>query len=73
MAKRAPATGKITRDDLEARFAGFQDGLKGKVESKKSTLVTAVGVGSVVLLLIVFLLGKRSGKRKTTLVEIRRV
>jgi membrane protein DedA with SNARE-associated domain len=70
MAKRAT---KITRDDLETRFAGFQEGLKGKVESKKSTLITAVSVGSVVLMLIVYLLGRRSGKRKTTVVEIRRV
>ncbi len=63
----------ITRDDLEARFAGLQSGLKGKVASKKNTIVTAVSVGAVVLLIIVFLMGKRSGKRKTTLVEIRRV
>ena len=73
MAKGAPATEKITRNDLEAKFAGFQSGLMGKVESKKNTLITAIGVGSVVLIMIVFLLGKRSGKRKTTLVEIRRV
>jgi high-affinity Fe2+/Pb2+ permease len=73
MAKRAPATEKITRDDLEATFAGLQSGIQGKVESKKSTLITIAGVGAVVLVLIVFMLGKRSGKRKTTLVEIRRV
>ena len=73
MAKRAPATGKITRDDLEAKFADLQSGIQGKVESKKSTLITVAGVGAVVLMLIVFMLGKRSGKRKTTLVEIRRV
>jgi membrane protein DedA with SNARE-associated domain len=72
MAKKTPAT-TITRNDLEARFAGFQEGLRGKVESKKSTLITAVSVGSVVLMLIVYLLGRRSGKRKTTVVEIRRV
>jgi hypothetical protein len=30
-------------------------------------------VTAILILLIVFLLGKRSGKRKTTLVEIRRV
>ena len=35
--------------------------------------ITSAGVAAVVLLLIVFLLGKRSGKRKTTLLEIRRV
>lgn len=64
---------RITRDDLEAQFAGLQSGIRGKVESKKNTIITALGVGAVVLLLVVFLLGKRSGKRKTTLVEIRRV
>ena len=73
MAKRARANEKITRDDLEATFADLQSGIQGKVESKKSTLITAATIGAVVLMLIVFMLGRRSGKRKTTVVEIRRV
>lgn len=67
------ATPRITRNDLEAKFKALQDDVQGKVDDKKQTLVTAAVVGGVVLLLIFFLLGKRSGKRKTTLVEIRRV
>ncbi len=70
---KSAAEKPITRDDLEQRFARFQSGLKGKVESRKHTLVTALGVGSVVLLLVVYMMGRRGGKRKTTLVEIRRV
>ena len=73
MAKQARANEKITRDDLEATFADLQSGIQGKVESKKSTLITAATIGAVVLMLIVFMLGRRSGKRKTTVVEIRRV
>ncbi len=74
MAKPAPASGpRITRDDLEHRFSALQGELKGKVASRKQTLVTGAGVVAAVVLLIVFFLGKRSGKRKTTLVEIRRV
>jgi hypothetical protein len=74
MAKAAPASGqRITRDDLEQRFSALQGELKGKVASRKQTLITGASVLAVVVLLIVFLLGKRSGKRKTTLVEIRRV
>jgi hypothetical protein len=74
MAKAAPKSGsRITRDDLEQRFAAVQGGLKGKVADRKQSLVTTAGAIAVVVLLIVFLLGKRSGKRKTTLVEIRRV
>jgi hypothetical protein len=74
MAKAAPAGGgRITRDDLEQRFTAVQDNLRGKVRDRKQTLITAASATAVVVLLLVFLLGKRSGKRKTTLVEIRRI
>ena len=70
---KVATTDKVTRSDLEASFAGIQGAIKGRVESKKNTIVTAVSVGAIVLMIVLFLLGKRSGKRKTTLVEIRRV
>jgi ABC-type enterobactin transport system permease subunit len=44
-----------------------------KVNDKKQSLASAAAVGGVVLVLIVFLLGKRSGRKKSTFVEIRRV
>lgn len=63
----------ITRDDLEARFRSVQDELQGKVvESKRTLLGTAAGVGAVMLILM-FLLGRRSGRKKRTIVEIRRL
>ena len=64
---------RITRDDLESRFRQLQDSVQGRVEDKKKTLATVGLVGGVALLLIVFMLGVRRGKKKTTLVEIRRV
>jgi hypothetical protein len=74
MAKARPAPAKrITRDDLEQRFAALQGGIRGKVVDRKQTLITIAGAIAVVLLLISFLYGRRSGKRKSTLVEIRRV
>jgi hypothetical protein len=67
------STGKISPEDLQRQLQSFQDGIQGKVDDQKSTLV-AVGGGALVILLIVFfLLGKRAGKKKTTLVEIRRI
>ena len=67
-----PAT-KITRDDLEARLQTFQDGLQGKVEDRKQTLLTAGAAVAALIVLGVFVLGRRAGKKKTTIVEIRRV
>jgi hypothetical protein len=64
---------RITRDDLESRFRQLQDNVQGRVDDKKRTMAT-VGIGGIVVLLLVFFfLGSRRGKRKTTLVEIRRV
>ena len=66
-------TTKITPEDLQNKLQGFQDDLQGRVDDKKSTLMAVGGGAVVVLLLIFFMLGKRSGKKKTTLVEIKRV
>ena len=63
----------ISRNDLESRFASLQNNLTGQLEDRKQSLVAVAGGVSVVLLVLFFLLGRRSGKKKTTLVEIRRV
>ena len=63
----------ITRDDLQRGFLGIQQGFKRQVDDRKQTIMTAAaGIGLVVVVLV-FLLGRRSGKKKTTFVEIRRV
>ena len=64
---------RITRDDLESKFRDVQGGLQGKINDRKQTLITVATIGGVVLLLLFFVLGHRSGKKKTTFVEIRRV
>jgi hypothetical protein len=64
---------RITRDDLESRFRLLQDNVQGRVADKKQSVVTAGAVTGVLLLLLFFFLGTRRGKRKTTLVEIRRI
>lgn len=67
------ASERISEDDLRAKIQSFQDGVQGKVDDQKNTLLTAGGVTLLVLLVLFFVLGKRSGKKKTTLVEIRRL
>jgi hypothetical protein len=64
---------KITRDDLEAKFRGLQEGVTAKVQSKAQGMIGGLVIGGVLLLVVFFLLGRRSGRKKTTLVEIRRL
>lgn len=63
----------ITRDDLENKLRSLQGDIQGRVDDRKqSILATGASIG-LVLMIIMFLLGRRSGRKKTTLVEIRRV
>jgi hypothetical protein len=68
-----PTSKKISRDDLERAFQGIQDEIQGQVDDKKQSLIAGGATVALVLLLLFFLLGKRSGRKKTTLVEIRRL
>lgn len=72
-AASAATPDRITRDDLEAKFRSVQ----GEVEEQRSkTMSTIVTVGAVVAVSVVavaFLLGRRKGKKRTTIVEVRRV
>jgi hypothetical protein len=63
----------ISREDLERKLRAFQGDIKGAVDNQKTNLLAAAGVVGVVLVLVFFLLGRRSGKKKSTIVEIRRV
>jgi len=70
---KTTAPTQISRDDLENKLRAFQGDIKSKVDGQKNNAM-AVGAGLGTLLLIIFfLLGKRSGKKKTTFVEIRRI
>ena len=68
-----PATGRVTRADIEAKLRQ----LRGDLEDTEEVVKEAgkgVAIGGIILLLIlVFLLGKRRGRRKSTVVEIRRI
>jgi hypothetical protein len=68
---RTPA--HISRDDLERKLRAFQGEIKGAVDNQRNNLMVAAGVLGLVLVMVFYLLGRRSGKKKSTVVEIRRV
>jgi hypothetical protein len=67
------AASPITRDDIEAKLREVYSGAHDQVASTKTTLVSVAAVVGALLVLIVFLLGIRGGKKRTTIVEIKRV
>jgi hypothetical protein len=64
---------RITRDDIEAKLRELEGDARDQVASTRTTLVTAGVVAGLVILLLAFLLGRRGGRRRSTVVEIRRV
>ncbi|MDQ1423895.1 MAG: hypothetical protein QOD72_1393 [Acidimicrobiaceae bacterium] len=64
---------RVTRDDIEAKLREIQSDVTERIESKRSTLLTGITVAAVIIVVLAYLLGRRTGKRKTTIVEIRRV
>jgi hypothetical protein len=64
---------RISRDDLEDKFRELEGGVHDQAESARSTVVTAGVVAALILLLLAFLLGTRKGRKRSTIVEIRRV
>ena len=63
----------ITPDDLRGKLQGLQGDVQGKVDDKKTSIASIAAGGGMVLMIIFFLLGKRSGTKKSAIVEIRRV
>jgi hypothetical protein len=65
-------TKKITRDDLEAKFRELTGDVDQKAEEAKETALAVGAVVAAAVLLGVFLFGRSRGRKKTTLVEVRR-
>ncbi len=63
----------ITPDDIRAKLRDLSGPVNDGVQQAKSTaLAAAVAVGAV-LVLGAFVLGRRKGRKRSTIVEIRRV
>jgi hypothetical protein len=55
---------RITRDQVESRLKLVQDELQGKVNDKKAAITTGISIGAAIVVLISYLLGRRSGRKR---------
>ncbi|GAC1376994.1 MAG: hypothetical protein NVSMB4_06210 [Acidimicrobiales bacterium] len=68
-----PDQGSIKPADIKAKLAEI-DGSFQQTTKAAAPIGLAVGAGAVVVLvLVVFALGKRRGRKRSTVVEIRRI
>ena len=63
---------KVTPQDIRNKLGEIQGDATQQVEGARNQLL-AVGAGvGLVLLILAFLLGRRGGKRSSTIIEVRR-
>ena len=65
-------SGRITRDDIESRFRQLTSEVDDRAEAARSTALAVGAAVAAVVVVGVFLLGRRRGRNKTTFIEVRR-
>jgi uncharacterized membrane protein YvbJ len=63
----------IRLSDIESKLRQIDDDVRTRVSDKRQTIVASAVVTALVVLLLAYLFGKRSGRKKSTFVEIRRL
>ena len=66
-------SGPITRDHIEAKFRDIAGEVDTVEDDARSMVGVAVAVVAVTVVAIAFALGSRRGRRRRTVVEIRRL
>ncbi len=66
------STGKITRDDIESRFRQLTSEVDDRADAARSTALAVGAAVAAAVVVGVFLLGRRRGRKKTTFIEVRR-
>ena len=67
------SNGQITRSDIEAKLRAIRDDIEPVGEQAKGGLMAAAPIVATVLIIGAYLLGKRSGKKRRAVIEIKRL
>ena len=62
-----------SRDDLQSTLESFQQTLRGQIDDRRQTIVTIAVVVAIGIAAVAYLLGRRSGRRKSAIIDIRRL
>ena len=73
MSARPSTITPIHRSDIERKLRELQGGVTETRDAAANTLVTVGAVVAVGVIAAAFLLGRRKGKKRRTIVEVRRI
>jgi hypothetical protein len=63
----------VSRADIEAKLAQIRGVADDTTEVAQEATRTAAIAGAVAVVVVAFLLGRRRGRKKSTIVEVRRI
>jgi hypothetical protein len=66
-------SGRITRADIESKLRSIRDDIEPVGEQAKGGLMAVAPVVVAVIVIGAYILGKRSGKKRRAVIEIRRL
>jgi hypothetical protein len=64
---------KLTRNDIEAKFRELQGDLTSAAEGARSKVIVIGGAAVAAVVVVTYLIGRRAGRKRSTVVEIRRL
>ena len=64
---------RITRDDIESKMRELQGEVGEDIDSARNVGIAAGVTVAIVLVLLAYIMGRRRGKRRQTVFEIRRI
>ncbi len=65
-------TGRVSKRDLENKLRALQGGVEETIQSRRQQIIAGGAALTALILIVTFLLGRRAGRRKSAVVEIRR-
>ena len=65
-------TPRVTRDDLESKFRALQADIQGRATDKKQSVIAVASGAATVVVILAYLFGRRSGRKRGSRVEFRR-
>ncbi len=66
-------SGRISRSDIEAKLKAIRDDIEPVGDQAKGGLMAAAPIVVAVIVIGAYVLGKRSGKKRRAVIEIRRL